>query len=128
MSGIGRTLPDGHYHEPRWATTQVDAAAETFEQGCAAAGRRPVLGALVQHISVTDDAEKSAQSYIDAAAAVIPAELLPTVTDVLECPYCLVGTVNEIATKVMRLRDRWGFTRYTVRSLNPLIDVIATLN
>jgi alkanesulfonate monooxygenase SsuD/methylene tetrahydromethanopterin reductase-like flavin-dependent oxidoreductase (luciferase family) len=72
LSGIGRTLPDGHLHEPRWSTRQVDAAVDVFERGCAATARRPVLGALVQHVELTDDAERAGRRYLDAAAAVIP--------------------------------------------------------
>jgi alkanesulfonate monooxygenase SsuD/methylene tetrahydromethanopterin reductase-like flavin-dependent oxidoreductase (luciferase family) len=83
---------------------------------------------LVQHIQVTDDAERAARQYLDAVAEVIPDELIPTVNDVLESPYCLIGTVDEIVTKIQRLRDRWGFTRYTVRTLEPLINVIGSPN
>jgi probable F420-dependent oxidoreductase len=124
LSGIGRTLPDGHYHEPRWSTSQVDAAVEVFEAGCAAADRRPTLGALVQHLELTDDAEHAARRYLNQAAGVLPAELLPTVGELLECPYVLIGSPHEIAAKIGQLRRRWGFTRFTVRSLDPLIEVL----
>jgi hypothetical protein len=83
---------------------------------------------LVQHIQVTDDAERAARQYLDAVAEVIPDELIPTVNDVLESPYCLSGTVDEIVTKIQRLRDSWDFTRYTVRTLEPLINVIGSPN
>jgi len=128
LGGIGRTLPDGHYHEPRWTAAHVEAALGVFDQGCAAANRRPILGALVQHVEITDDAERSARRYLDAASTVIPDELLPTIGDLLECPYVLIGTADEIVTKLRRLRNRWGFTRYTVRSLDPLVEVIAAVS
>jgi probable F420-dependent oxidoreductase len=127
LSGIGRTLPDGHYHEPRWSIPQVDAAVEVFEAGCSAVGRRPVLGALVQHVELTDDAEQAGRRYLDDAGRVVPAEFLPTVRELLDCPYILIGSPQDLATKIARLRQRWGFTRYTVRSLEPLIEVFATI-
>lgn len=127
LCGVGRTLPDGHHHEPRWSTQQIDVAVEGFERGCAAHGRRPVLGALVQHLELTDDAEGAGRRFLAAAAGVIPAELLPTVEELLECPYVLIGSAEDLAAKVRGLRDRWGFTRYTVRSLEPLVEVIAAI-
>lgn len=57
----------------------------------------------------------------------IPDELLPAVEDVLECPYVLAGTVDEITGKLQRLEQRWGFTRFTVRSLEPAAQVVARL-
>lgn len=34
---------------------------------------------------------------------------------------------QDLATKLTGVRERWGFTRYTVRSLEPLIEVFAAL-
>lgn len=127
LSGVGRTLPDGHYHEPRWSASQVDAAVADFDTGCSAHGRRPVLGALVQHVELTDDAEQAGRRFLAGAARVLPAESLPTVRDLLDSPYILIGSPQELATKFARLRDRWGFTRYTVRSLEPLTEILAAL-
>src|SRR5437879_15740 len=119
LSGVGRTLPDGQYHEPRWSTDQVDEAVAVFDAACATSGRRPVLGALVQHSEVTDAPEGAARRYLDHAATVVPLELLPSVTELLDCPYALIGTTRELVAKLHRLRDRWGFTRYTVRAPEP---------
>jgi probable F420-dependent oxidoreductase len=128
LGGVGQTLPDGHYHEPRWSVAHVEAAVGAFDAACVAAGRTPVLGALVQLVEITDDAEEAAHRYLHAASEVIPAEFLPTVEDLLECPYVFIGTAAEIATKVRRLRDRFGFSRYTVRSIDPMIEVFAALS
>lgn len=127
LGGIGRTLPDGHYHEPRWSPAQVDSAVAAFESGCDTSGRRPTLGALVQHVDVTDDAETAVRRYLDQAGKVIPAEMIPSIEDVLECPYVLVGTVEEILGKLRQLRDRWGFTRFTVRSLKAAAELVSRL-
>ena len=127
LGGIGRTLPDGHAHEPRWSAADVEAAVGGFEVACAAAGRRPVLGALVQHVEITTDAEAGAHRFLSAAEEVIPAEMLPTAADLLDCPYVLIGTANEIAGKVRRLQERWGFSRYTVRVVEPVAEVTALL-
>jgi probable F420-dependent oxidoreductase len=127
LAGIGRTLPDGHHHEPRWSPAQVDSAVAAFESGCDASARRPTLGALVQHVDVTDDAEAALRRYLDQVGNVVPAEMMPSVEDALECPYVLVGTVEELLGKLRRLHDRWGFTRFTVRTLEPAAELVSRL-
>ena len=127
LGGIGRTLPDGHYHEPRWSPADVDSAIAAFESSCDALGRRPTLGALVQYVEITDDAEGVTRRYLDQAAKVIPAEMLPSVLDVIECPYVLVGTADELLDKLRRLQQRWGFTRFTVRTLEPAAELVGRL-
>src|SRR3954454_6734723 len=127
LGGIGRTLPDGHYHEPRWSPADVDSAVAAFESSCDASGRRPTLGALVQHVEISDDAEGVVRRYLDQAATVIPAEMVPSVADVFECPYVLVGTADEVLDKLRRLQQRWGFTRFTVRTLEPAAALVGRL-
>jgi probable F420-dependent oxidoreductase len=125
LGGIGRTLADGHYHEPRWSPAQVDSAVAAFESGCDASGRRPRLGALVQRLEITDDAEPAVRRYLDQVGKVIPGEMIPSVQDVLECPYVLVGTVDELLSKLRRLHERWGFARFTVRDLEQAAELVA---
>jgi probable F420-dependent oxidoreductase len=127
LGGIGRTLPDGHYHEPRWSPAQVDSAVAAFESGCDAHGRRPTLGALVQHVEITDDADQAVRRYLDQVGTVIPAEMIPSVQDVLECPYVFVGTVEELLGKLRQLHRQWGFTRFTARALEPVAELVARL-
>jgi probable F420-dependent oxidoreductase len=127
LGGIGRTLADGHLHEPRWSPAQVDAALAAFESGCAASGRRPVLGALVQHLEITEDAEVAVRRFVDQVGKVIPEEMVPSVQHVLESPYVLVGTVEELVSKLLRLHERWGFTRFTVRDLEQTAELVAAL-
>jgi len=127
LGGIGRTLPDGQYHEPRWSPADVDSAVAAFASSCDASGRRPTLGALVQHVEITDDAEGAVRRYLDQAAKVIPSELIPSVADVFECPYVLVGTADELVDKLRRLQRRWGFTRFTMRTLDPAAELIGRL-
>jgi hypothetical protein len=127
FGGVGRTRPDGHYHEPRWSLADVEAAVGAFDAACTEAARRPALGALVQHVEITNDAEEAAHRFLHTALEAIPAEFLPSVEDLLQCPYAFIGTAAEIATKVHTLHERWGFSRYTVRAIEPMIEVFAAL-
>lgn len=121
IGGLGRTLPDGHFHEVRWRGDQIDRVVSAFHE--AAGGRRPRLGALVQHVAVTDDPEGVAARFVDVAAGHLPADTVPTVADVLAAPFALIGSVPEIVRKLRELRSRWGFDRYTVRAA-ALDDVV----
>ncbi len=127
LTGSGRTLPDGHYHEPRWSQSDVDRDAGVVADAAGRAGRHPVLGALVQHVEITDDAEGATAHYLHQVAKVVPAEAIPSVADALAVPFMLVGTTTEILSKLDDLSGRWGFSRYTVRSLEAVAQLIAAM-
>ena len=120
IGGLGRTLPDGHFHEPRWTAPQIARVVDAFHD---AVGARDVrLGALVQFVAVTDQAEATATGLLKSLSEHLPPASLPSLQDVLSAPFVLIGTVDEIADKVLEVRHRWGIDRYTVRA--PAIDDI----
>jgi probable F420-dependent oxidoreductase len=111
LSGLGRTLADGHRHEARWRPDQIDAQVE-LAQGTP-------LEALVQHVEITDDAgavlaERMADSGMSEA-------------DLQAAPYLLIGTEDELVAKIRQIERRWGITRYAVRrsALDALPPVMA---
>jgi len=114
LSGLGRTLADGHSHEARWRADQIDAQVELI--------RGSTIEALVQFVAVTDDA--------GAALADRMKDSDLSEADVQAAPYVLVGTADEIVAKVGENRRRWGITRYAVRrealdALGPLLPRLA---
>lgn len=113
LTGFGRTLADGHQHDARWRLDQIDAQAELVRAGTGS----PELEALVQVVEVTDDAE--------AAAAPHAEELGMSVTDLLEVPFVLIGTVAEIRAAIARHEKRWGITRFAVRT--PAFEAVQSL-
>jgi hypothetical protein len=124
LTGLGRTLADGHFHETRWSGESVDRAVGIVIDAGQRAGRTPVLGALVQHLDVVDDAVRGTRDYLERVAEVLPPGARPSVDDALACPYLFVGTVDDIVTKMTAIRDRWGITRFTVRSLDAATRVL----
>jgi alkanesulfonate monooxygenase SsuD/methylene tetrahydromethanopterin reductase-like flavin-dependent oxidoreductase (luciferase family) len=52
-----------------------------------------------------------------------------TIDDILDTPFLLIGTVDEMADQLIRDRDRYGFTYFTVHEpyLEALAPVIAQL-
>lgn len=108
LSGLGRTLEDGHRHEARWRTDQVDHQVEQVVAGAAGRARPPALEALVQIVAVSDDAEATAAPHAE--------RLGMRAADLLEAPFVLIGTGDEIRAAMRRNEKRWGITRYAVRA------------
>ncbi|GAA4598208.1 putative F420-dependent oxidoreductase [Actinoplanes octamycinicus] len=109
LSGLGRTLADGHEHTARFHPEQVDRQVEL-------AGGTPVE-VLAHYVEVTADAGATyAKWAVDAEIS--EAEMAVT-------PYALAGTESEIRAKLAESERRWGITRYAVR--RPAFDIAATL-
>lgn len=109
LSGLGRTLADGHRHETRWGADQIDAQVELC-------GDKPIE-ALVQRVEESDDA--------GAAYAAMAAEYELDEAQLIDAPYVLAGTQDEIAAKLGEIERRWGITRFAVRTA--AIETIARL-
>lgn len=109
LSGLGRTLADGHAHTVTWSAAQVDAQVALVRAGARDAGRpTPPLEALVQHAQLTIDRKAAGRPL--AQAAELPA------ADFLAVPYVLIGTVAQIVEQMHKARQRWGISRWVVRT------------
>jgi probable F420-dependent oxidoreductase len=122
LSGLGRTLEDGHRHEVRWAPGDISASIDHVHAAARAAGRDPKLEALVQHVEITEDAEAAARRLTNSVPAL-------TVEQVLAAPYVWVGTPDEIASQLHEHRERWGISGYVVRAaaVDPVRQVLDRL-
>ena len=120
LTGLGRTLADGHHHEAAWAPRQLDAAVELVRWAADGADHRhpPVLEALVQHVELTDDRERAAKRLARHIAGLTKADALAT-------PFALIGTPAEIVDHVRAVKRRWGITRYVVRP--PALDAVEAI-
>lgn len=108
LSGLGRTLPDGHSHEVRWHADDIDRQVELVADSAAGRAAPPAREAFVQLVEITDDAE--------GAARRIAARHGVTAAEVLAVPYVWIGTPQEIVTALAGHERRWGITRYVVRA------------
>ncbi|NHD16406.1 LLM class flavin-dependent oxidoreductase [Actinopolyspora sp. BKK1] len=122
LSGLGRTLPDGHSHTVSWSPGQVDNHVALVQHGADTAGAAmPPVELLVQQIIITDDRE--------AAAEPLAERLNIPVRDLLAVPYLWIGTVAEIVEQLQRAWHRWGIRRWVVRAdaLDDLASILAAL-
>lgn len=104
-------------------TFRLCTAAETdelvrFARDCA--GDRAAAiewHVLAQVVRVTDDRHAVAAELAETGTL--------TAEDILETPFLLIGTVHEIAAQLLRNRERFGFTYYTVHA--PYLDAFAPI-
>lgn len=120
LTGLGRTLPDGHRHEVDWRRDAIDARVALVRAAAGGRAAGPILDALVQHVEITE------HDHRDAAAERC-AQMAPgmTAADVVTAPYALVGSVDQIVEELVAHRERWGITSYVVRA--PAIDLVAPI-
>jgi len=74
------------------------------------------LSALVQRVVVTNDRRKAAEDLASRWMQLSPEE-------VLESPYVLIGTVDEIIEDIQAHRERWGISYYAI--FEPYADAFA---
>jgi len=115
---LGRTLADGQSHEVRWEADRLDRTIAHIRSN--AHGRDVELNALVQRVKITDDRE-----------AVLREDLLEldglSFDDAAATPFLAYGTHDEIAVHLLRCRERWGISYFSVRSIDDFQPVIERL-
>jgi probable F420-dependent oxidoreductase len=122
LSGLGKTLPDGYGHEVRWRAEEFEAQLAHVREGAAHRDTEPVLEALVQMVSVTTDPE--------SALTELSTETGLSVADLLDVPFLLIGSAEEIVATVTERKRRWGISRLVVRedAMDSLAPLLAALN
>lgn len=123
LSGLGRTLPDGHRHEARWTQADLRRQLQLVEEEARRAGRTPVIEALVQQVVVTHD-RSAAIEQLSGRIAGASAE------DVARAPFVLIGSHEEMAGQLVTQAEDLGITSYVVREsavpdLERVLDLIS---
>ena len=109
VTGLGRTLADGHRHEVDWSQAGLARIVEIVRSAAEESSRRPQIEALVQHVEITDD--------LRAAAARLTAHVPgASIDDLLHAPFVWIGTVEEIRENLEEHRSSLGIERYMVRA------------
>ena len=101
-----------------------------------AAGERSAeleLNTLIQHVRITDNRHQGVEEILAAYASWPPGLIVnvPRSTEeILEAPYCLIGTVAQIVEQLQERRERYGISYITVHggfteTLAPVIERLA---
>ncbi|MEV0699709.1 LLM class F420-dependent oxidoreductase [Saccharopolyspora sp. NPDC050389] len=104
-------------------TLRIGTAAEASERVRYARERageradRVQWHALTQLVVITDERTAAAEKLLERYGSMMTAE------ELLETPFAFIGSVEQIADQVLRNRERYGFTYYTVHE--PYMDAFA---
>jgi len=121
LSGLGRTLPDGHHHQVRWSQADLHRQLRLVREEAQQAGRTPVIEALVQVVRVTGD-RAAAIAELSAGNHGATAE------DLSLTPFVLIGTHEQMAEQLLTQTEELGITSYVVRQpAVPDIERVLTL-
>jgi probable F420-dependent oxidoreductase len=109
--GVNPSLPTSEKRAEARHDGVADRIDEKFALIREAAGERYdglIFHGWLQAAEITDDG-RAAATAIGAALGGLDAD------DVLESPFVLLGSVEEIVTKLHERRERWGYSYYTVQ-------------
>jgi probable F420-dependent oxidoreductase len=123
LSGLGRTLPDGHHHQARWSPALLHRQLQVIRDEARRAGNQPIIEALVQVVTVTED-RAAAIEQISARIPDVSAE------DATRVPFLLIGSHEQMAAQMLRQAEELGITSYVVRepAVPELEHVLALLS
>lgn len=100
-----------------WRTSNIDERVRLVRE---AAGEeryaRLELNALVQRVVVTDDRREAAEELTKRWTQL-------TADEILQSPYVLVGTVDQMVEDLQMRRERWGISYYVI--FEPYLEAFA---
>ena len=100
-----------------WRVSGVDERVRLVREAAGEARyARLELNALVQRVVVTNDRRQAAEELTSRWTQLTPEE-------VLQSPYVLIGTVDQMVEDLQAYRDRWGISYYVVHE--PYMDTFA---
>jgi probable F420-dependent oxidoreductase len=99
-----------------WRVSNVDERVQLVREVAGERYARLELNALVQRVVVTDDRRRAAEELTSRWTQLTPDEIL-------QSPYVLIGTVDQMVEDLQARRDRWGISYYVVHE--PYLDAFA---
>jgi len=105
-----------------WTVAGLEARLQRIREAAGARYERLELNALVQRVEVTDHRYTAAEDLGGRWPQLSAAEIL-------QSPYVLIGTVDQIVEDLQSRRERWGMSYYVVfeRDMDAFAPVVARL-
>lgn len=101
-----------------WTAAGVDARIRLVREAAGARHDAVEVSALVQRVVVTHERRQAAEELAKRWTQLTPEELLQT-------PYVLVGTVDQLVEDLRARRQRWGISYYV--TFEPYMEVLAPI-
>jgi probable F420-dependent oxidoreductase len=99
-----------------WKGGAVDEQVRLVRETAGERFERLELNALVQRVVITDDRRSAAEALTRDWTGL-------TAEDILQSPYALVGTVEELVEDLLARRARWGISYFLTHQ--PYVDALA---
>jgi probable F420-dependent oxidoreductase len=99
-----------------WRGAVVDERLRLVREAAGARYAALELNALVQRVIVTDDRRCAAEELAARWTQL-------SIDEILQSPYVLIGTVDELVEDLTRRRERWDISYYVV--FEPYVDAFA---
>ncbi len=99
-----------------WNAADVDDRVRLVRDAAGDRYERLELNALVQRVVVTDDRRKAAEDLTRRWTQL-------SVEEILQSPYALVGTVDQLVEDLQARRTRWGISYFVTHE--PYVDAFA---
>jgi len=99
-----------------WRVAEVDERVRLVREAAGDRFPRLELNALVQRVVVTDDRHGAAEELTRRWTQL-------SADEILQSPYVLIGTIDQIVEDLQARRERWGISYYVVRE--PCLDAFA---
>jgi probable F420-dependent oxidoreductase len=108
----GGTAPDF----AGWKVAGIEERMQLVREAAGDRYNRLELNALVQRVVVTDNRRHAAEELTSRWPQLRPEEIL-------QSPYVLIGTVDQIVEDLQAHRERWGISYYVI--FEPYVDTFA---
>ena len=99
-----------------WRLSEVDKRIQLVRDVAGERYARLELNALVQRVVVMDDRRRAAEELASRWTQLSPEEIL-------QSPYVLIGTVDQLIEDLQARRKRWGISYYVI--FEPYVDAFA---
>jgi probable F420-dependent oxidoreductase len=110
----GGTAPD----LSAWRAANVDARVRLVRESVGDRLEKPELSALVQRVVITDDRRAAAEELTKRWPQL-------TAENILQSPFVLIGTVDQLTEDLLARRERWGISYYI--TFEPYADALAPI-
>lgn len=99
-----------------WRVATVDERVRLVREAAGDRYEQLELNALVQRVVVTDDRRRAAEELTRRWTQL-------SAQEILQSPYALIGTVDQLVEDLRARRERWGISYYII--FEPYVDALA---
>lgn len=99
-----------------WTVTGVDERMRLVREAAGARYEQLEVNALVQRVIITDQRRQAAEELAKRWTQLSP-------DDILQSPYVLIGTVDQLVDDLLARRQRWGISYYV--TFEPYMEALA---